>query len=83
MYALAFCNRKLNPFRLACGSFKEDVKNTVDIITLNQEEGGFDKICSFEHDYPPTKIMWLPEKVINLIFRMATETILSPRRENS
>lgn len=67
LYALAFCNRKANPYRIACGSFRDDVSNTVEIINLNPQLGGFQRTCSFEHEFPPTKIMWSPQMVRNIL----------------
>lgn len=39
----------------------EDIQNTVEIIDLNTQIGGFQKTCTFEHEFPPTKIMWVPD----------------------
>ena len=40
-----------------------DIRNQVDIIDLRfgEEEQGFQKINEFEHEYPPTKVMWMPD----------------------
>ena len=59
IYALNWSNRA--PFRLAIGSFVEEHMNTVEIVELNENTSGFQKICQFEHPYPPTKIMWTPD----------------------
>lgn len=49
-------------FRLAIGSFVEEYSNKVEIIQLNEETGKFVTRGRFEHPYPTTKIMWIPDK---------------------
>jgi hypothetical protein len=40
----------------------EQVQNRVEVITLEEEKGQrFTKRLEFQHEYPPTKIMWSPE----------------------
>ena len=34
----------------------------VEIIQLNEETGKFANVGNFDHPYPTTKIMWLPDK---------------------
>lgn len=48
--------------RLALGSFIEDFSNRVDVITFDDEALAFrsDPALSFEHPYPPTKLMFHP-----------------------
>ena len=50
-------------FRLSLGSFIEDTKNKVEIIRLDEEKGDFEHCCFFDHEYPPSKIMWIPDTV--------------------
>lgn len=63
LYSINFCNRPEKDFRLALGSFIEDSLNKVEIIKLNDEKGEFEKCTVFDHEYPPTKIMWVPDSV--------------------
>lgn len=49
-------------FRLAIGSFVEEYKNKVEIVQLNEDTGQFTSKSRFDHPYPTTKIMWIPDK---------------------
>lgn len=62
IYAMNWNFRPDRRFRLAIGSFLEDYTNTVRIIQLNQSTGNFVVMDSFDHPYPPTKLMWVPDK---------------------
>jgi len=46
---------------LALGSFIEETENKVEIIRLNEQIGDFERCTIFDHEYPPTKIMWIPD----------------------
>jgi WD repeat-containing protein 68 len=35
----------------------------VEIIQLNEDDGDFRVVGSFDHPYPPTKVMWIPDEV--------------------
>lgn len=61
-YALAWSNRSDQLFRLAVGSCVVDYANEVRIVQLVQGERGLELESrgSFEHSYPPTKVMWHP-----------------------
>ena len=48
-------------FRLAVGSFVEEYNNKVEIVKLNLATDEFESEGSFEHPYPTTKIMWIPD----------------------
>eukprot|EP00798_Chlamydomonas_sp_ICE-L_P018476 gene18475-24970_t len=50
-------------FRLGVGSFREEASNIVEIIELNDETGEFDcdPNLTFHHDFPPTKLMFVPD----------------------
>ena len=67
VYAMNWSTRHDKRFRIAIGSFIEDYRNKVQIIQLDEERGEFVLMAAFEHPYPPTKIMWVPDKV-RLIF---------------
>eukprot|EP01125_Pyxidicula_operculata_P015831 TRINITY_DN5393_c0_g1_i1.p1 TRINITY_DN5393_c0_g1~~TRINITY_DN5393_c0_g1_i1.p1 ORF type:complete len:329 (-),score=46.99 TRINITY_DN5393_c0_g1_i1:88-1074(-) len=62
IYASNWSYRLEKPFRLAVGSFKEDSPNKIEIIQLNPNKDEFERKVSFDHPYPATKIMWLPDK---------------------
>jgi WD repeat-containing protein 68 len=63
IYALGFSWRQHSDFRLAVGSLKEDLANEVKIIKLS-EDPNEDFVCSttFEHNFPATKVAWLPDQ---------------------
>jgi len=63
IYAANWSHRQDKPFRLAIGSFCEDYTNKVDVIQLNPSRNEFERVAMFDHPYPPTKVMWLPEKI--------------------
>lgn len=62
VYGLNWSCRGDHKFRLAIGSFVEEYNNKVEIIELDQDTGEFKKKGEFAHPYPPTKIMWNPDK---------------------
>eukprot|EP00250_Pteridium_aquilinum_P003193 c13513_g1_i1 orf=193-1215(-) len=64
IYGMNWSVRKDKRFRLGIGSFLEDRNNKVDIVQLDERTGAFksDPKLSFEHPYPPTKIMFIPDK---------------------
>jgi hypothetical protein len=37
----------------------------VEIIKLNEEKGDFERCTVFDHEFPPTKIMWIPDLVLH------------------
>ena len=61
IYAIAFSSKPDYKFRLAMGSFIEEEENSVRVIQLNPERGIFQKKFEFEHRFPPSKIMWIPD----------------------
>ena len=63
VYAMNWSIRQDKRFRIAIGSFIEDYRNKVQVIQLDEERGEFVLKSAFEHPYPPTKIMWVPDKV--------------------
>ena len=50
-------------FRLAVGSFVEEYNNKVQIVQLDEETSEFAVRSTFDHPYPTTKIMWIPDNV--------------------
>jgi len=63
IYGINFSNKPEKNIRLAMGSFIEDTANKVEIIMLDEEKGKFIECTQFEHEYPPSKIMWIPDQV--------------------
>ncbi len=64
IYGMNWSVRKDKLMRLAIGSFIEDFRNKVEIVQLDDETCDFkaDPKLSFEHPYPTTKIMFIPDK---------------------
>ncbi|EFJ48654.1 hypothetical protein VOLCADRAFT_81071 [Volvox carteri f. nagariensis] len=64
VYAMNWSVRRDRRFRLAVGSFREDVTNYVEIISLDDDAAELrsDPSLRFHHDYPATKLMWLPDR---------------------
>jgi len=61
MYGMNWSVRPDHRFRLAVGSFEEEYSNSVRIIQLDDETHQFNEVAQFEHPYPATKIMWMPD----------------------
>lgn len=49
-------------FRLASASFIEEYNNKVSIVQLDEEAGEFIHRGMFDHPYPATKVMWIPDQ---------------------
>ena len=61
IYGMNWSVRADQRFRLAVGSFEEEYSNSVRIIQLDEETNQFVESGQFEHPYPTTKIMWMPD----------------------
>lgn len=61
VYAMNWSVRPDKRFRLALGSFVEEYNNKVQLVGLDEESSEF--ICrnTFDHPYPTTKLMWIPD----------------------
>jgi len=62
IYGMDWSVRPDKKFRLAIGSFVEEYNNKVEIVQLDEETGKFNSKGGFDHPYPTTKIMWIPDK---------------------
>jgi hypothetical protein len=71
IYGLAWSIRP-DMFRLALGSFDDTYTNKIDVIKLDESKGGFTKTQSFDHPYPATKVMWVPDRTGSRPDLMAT-----------
>uniref|UniRef100_A0A914VCP5 DDB1- and CUL4-associated factor 7 n=1 Tax=Plectus sambesii TaxID=2011161 RepID=A0A914VCP5_9BILA len=61
LYATSWSQRPDKKFRLAVGSFLEEYSNKVSIVQLDEELGEFANRGTFEHPYPATKVIWIPD----------------------
>ncbi|CAD5225745.1 unnamed protein product [Bursaphelenchus okinawaensis] len=64
LYGMAWSTRPEpeNKFRLAVGSFIEEYNNKISIVQLREDVGEFKHIGTFDHPYPATKVLWIPDK---------------------
>eukprot|EP01112_Ceratiomyxa_fruticulosa_P009799 TRINITY_DN2572_c0_g1_i1.p1 TRINITY_DN2572_c0_g1~~TRINITY_DN2572_c0_g1_i1.p1 ORF type:complete len:328 (+),score=67.04 TRINITY_DN2572_c0_g1_i1:165-1148(+) len=62
VYGMNWSIRGDKPFRLALGSFLEDYTNKIEVVQLNEETEVFECKGMFDHPYPTTKIMWVPDR---------------------
>ncbi|ORC91930.1 WD repeat-containing protein 68 [Trypanosoma theileri] len=58
---LSWSTRENAPFRFAVSSYIQEYKNHVDIVQKD-EEGNLVCRATWEHCYPPTKVMFAPQK---------------------
>ncbi|KAK2157381.1 hypothetical protein LSH36_193g13056 [Paralvinella palmiformis] len=61
VYSMNWSVRPDKRFRLALGSFVEEYNNKVQIVSLDEETSDFMSRSTFDHPYPTTKIMWIPD----------------------
>lgn len=61
LYSMNWSVRPDKRFRLALGSFVEEYNNKVQIVSLDEDSSEFTPKSTFEHPYPTTKIMWIPD----------------------
>lgn len=61
LYGMNWSIRPDKRFRLALGSFVEEYNNKVQIVMLDEDSGEFTSRSIFDHPYPTTKIMWIPD----------------------
>eukprot|EP01105_Mastigella_eilhardi_P002557 TRINITY_DN1319_c0_g3_i1.p1 TRINITY_DN1319_c0_g3~~TRINITY_DN1319_c0_g3_i1.p1 ORF type:complete len:349 (+),score=97.67 TRINITY_DN1319_c0_g3_i1:46-1047(+) len=62
VYAMNWSVRPDKPFRLAIGSFVEDFTNKIQVVELHKQRDVFEASAEFDHPYPATKVMWIPDK---------------------
>jgi WD repeat-containing protein 68 len=61
IYGMNWSVRADQRFRLAIGSFEEEYTNSVRIVQLDEDSHQFIDCGGFDHPYPTTKIMWMPD----------------------
>ncbi|KAI8479558.1 DDB1- and CUL4-associated factor 7-like isoform X1 [Branchiostoma floridae] len=61
LYAANWSQRPDRRFRLAVGSFLEEYNNKVQVISLDESAQELKASSMFDHPYPCTKIMWIPD----------------------
>lgn len=69
LYGMNWSIRPDKRFRLALGSFVEEYNNKVQIVMLDEETSEFTARSVFDHPYPTTKIMWIPDTVSDCLDR--------------
>lgn len=62
IFALSFSNKPSYPFRMALGSFIEKPENKISIIQFDKSKGTFRENLTFNHKFPSSKIMWIPDQ---------------------
>ncbi|XP_037556732.1 DDB1- and CUL4-associated factor 7 [Dermacentor silvarum] len=61
VYSMNWSVRPDRRFRLALGSFIEEYNNKVQLVSLDEDTSEFLAKSTFDHPYPTTKIMWIPD----------------------
>uniref|UniRef100_A0A1I8FSU3 DDB1- and CUL4-associated factor 7 n=1 Tax=Macrostomum lignano TaxID=282301 RepID=A0A1I8FSU3_9PLAT len=61
VYSMNWSVRPDKGFRLALGSFVEEYNNKLQIVALDDERGELTCRSTFDHPYPTTRIMWMPD----------------------
>ncbi|KAM7287024.1 DDB1 and CUL4-associated factor 7 [Ixodes scapularis] len=61
VYSMNWSVRPDRRFRLALGSFIEEYNNKVQLVSLDEDTSEFCAKSTFDHPYPTTKIMWIPD----------------------
>jgi WD repeat-containing protein 68 len=72
VYALSFTVSPNAPLRLAFSSCIEDPANYIQVAQISETTGQFTSLATFQHLYPPSKIMWIPDKQGNRPDLLAT-----------
>lgn len=68
IFSIGFSAQRNDNARLAIGSFDEGLNNHVQILELDKSvDNSFQVISTFQHKYPPTKLLWIPD-LVNLDF---------------
>ena len=72
VYALSFTVSPRAPLRLAFSSFIEDPVNYIQVAQVTDTTAQLVPLTTFQHLYPPSKILWIPDKEGNRPDLLAT-----------
>jgi WD repeat-containing protein 68 len=61
IYAMNWSVRRDKKYRLAIASLLEQVPNRVEVVQLDEASGDIAPVLAFDHQYPPTKTMFIPD----------------------
>ncbi|KAG0533204.1 hypothetical protein BDA96_04G172600 [Sorghum bicolor] len=61
IYAMNWSVRRDKKYRLAIASLLEQVTNRVEVVQLDEASGDIAPVLTFDHQYPPTKTMFMPD----------------------
>jgi DDB1- and CUL4-associated factor 7 len=61
IYAMNWSVRRDRKYRLAIASLLEQVPNRVEVVQLDEASGDIAPVLAFDHQYPPTKTMFIPD----------------------
>ncbi|GJN20475.1 hypothetical protein PR202_gb29498 [Eleusine coracana subsp. coracana] len=74
IYAINWSVCSDKKYRLAIASLLQQVPNRVEIIQLDEASGDIAPILAFDHQYPPTKTMFIPDPHVICPDLLATST---------
>uniref|UniRef100_A0A7S3EKW9 Uncharacterized protein n=1 Tax=Rhodosorus marinus TaxID=101924 RepID=A0A7S3EKW9_9RHOD len=61
VYSLAWSHKEDKPFRLAMGSFVNESKNFVRVVSFDEQTRQFEEVCDLPHSFPATKVGFSPD----------------------
>jgi DDB1- and CUL4-associated factor 7 len=61
IYAMNWSVRRDRKYRLAVASLLEQAPNRVEVVQLDEASGDIAPVLAFDHQYPPTKTMFIPD----------------------
>ncbi|KQJ99664.1 hypothetical protein BRADI_3g44580v3 [Brachypodium distachyon] len=61
IYGMNWSVRRDKKYRLAIASLLEQVVNRVEVVQLDESSGDITPVLSFDHPFPPTKTMFVPD----------------------
>jgi WD repeat-containing protein 68 len=70
--SVSWSMRQDKPFRFAVSSFLNEYANHIEMLSLNEDKSVLQRDCVFDHPYPATKVMFLPNASTNQADLFAT-----------
>ncbi|XP_062219174.1 WD repeat-containing protein LWD1-like [Phragmites australis] len=61
IYGMNWSVRRDKKYRLAIASLLEQFSNRVEVVQLDEASGDIAPVLAFDHQYPPTKTMFIPD----------------------